>query len=214
MNIICCDVDGTLTDFERFVLKYGVIFLKKFYNLTDLEIDYEGYDLDEVFINQKLEEYFKKMYGISKEEVLNKFWNIFYPLYISQKLKPGASQFFRKLTEDSELFITTSRKKSTSKSLLGLFVRKTIIAQLRLNFIPYNKVLFFEDDDSKMEYIKRINPILVFDDKPTIINELMNDGLRVICQDASYNRNCDFDTLRISGYGQEELVKTMKFRRM
>lgn len=215
MDVICCDVDGTLTDFEGFVLRYGEFFLKKFYNITELEINFQGYDLDEVFIDQKLGEYIEKMYGVTVEDVLNKFWNLFYILYVSQRLKRGASSFFRELTRETEskLVITTSRKKSTSDSLLGHFVRNTIIAQLRLHFIPYKDVRFFEDDPAKVEYIKRVNPILVFDDKPKIIEELSGDGMNVVCLDALYNRKCDVGALRIKTYGKEELAKTLEFKR-
>lgn len=84
MDTICCDVDGTLTEFESFVLKYGPIFLRKFYHIDDLTINFEGYDLDEVFIDQKLAEYFEKVLGISADEILKKFWNVFYPMYIAK----------------------------------------------------------------------------------------------------------------------------------
>lgn len=216
MGVICCDVDGTLTEFEKFVLKYGEIFLRRFYSITDIDINYEGYDLDEVFLNQKLAEYFEKKYGLSVDDVLKKFWNIFYTLYACQKLKPGVSHFFRELIreEDDKLYITTSRKESTSESLIGLFVRKTIMAQLRFNRIPYSEVHFFENDDEKVEYIKKVNPILMFDDKPLIIRELSSDGIKTVCLDAAYNRNCELDALVIGSYGQEELAKTIQFRRM
>lgn len=215
MSVICCDVDGTLTDFEGFVLKYGEFFLKKFYGLTDLEINFHGYDLDEVFINERLAEYIEAMYGITAEDVLNKFWNVFYIPYVTQRLKRGASSFFSQLSKEtgSDLVITTSRKKSTSDTLLGRFVRSTIIAQLRTHFIPYKDIHFFEDDEAKMDYIKGVNPILVFDDKPQLISEFAREDIKVVCLNALYNTSHDLDALRINGYGQEELVKTLEFRR-
>lgn len=213
MSTICLDVDGTLTEFEEFVLKYGEIFLRRFYHITDIEVNYEGYDLDEVFLNQKLREYFEKVHGISAEDLLKKFWNIFYPLYVTKRLKSGASFFFKELSKESQIHITTSRKKSTTDSLIGLFVRKTIIAQLRMSSIPYNEIFFFESDEEKLAYIKRVNPILVFDDKPQIISELASEGNKVVCLDAAYNRKYDLDALVIGGYGEEELAKTLQFRR-
>lgn len=214
MNYICCDVDGTLTNFEKFVLEYGAIFLKKFYHLSDLDINFEGYDLDEVFINERLELFFYEKYGLSTKDVLDTFWNYYYIFYVSKKLKNGSSKFFSSLCEKDRLLITTSRKKSMDNSLLGSFVRGTIIAQLKLNFIPYEKVCFFENDEDKLEYIKKIKPVLVFDDKTQVIDELIADGEKVVCIDSSYNKKCNINALRISRYDDAALFAVKELRRM
>lgn len=213
MNAICCDVDGTLTDFEGFVLKYGRIFLERKYGLKNISINYEGYDLDEVFLKGRLEDYFLLNYSISIEDILAYFWNVYYIFYVSQKLKPGSSTFFKNLCENEKLLITTSRKKSTSQSLLGLFVRKTIFAQLKIGKIPFDKIYFFENDDDKVEFIKSIKPVLVFDDKPNIISRLSADGEKVVCVDSSYNRGQDLNALRIKQYNESSLLAVKKLRR-
>lgn len=213
MGTICCDIDGTLTDFEKFVLKFGPIFLEKKFGVKDISANYEGYDFDEVFLNDNLESYLLKKYSVSREDVLSYFWNTYYVLYVSQKLKTGASNFFKKLSEEDKLLITTSRKKSTSKSVLGLFVRQTIIAQLRFGGIPFDEINFFETDDDKLDFIKNIRPILVFDDKPKIITELSNDGEKVVCIDSSYNRNQSLNALRITQYNDSSLLSVKELRR-
>ena len=94
MANICCDVDGTLTNFEDFVLKYGYVFLKRKYKLENLMINYEGYDLDEVFLNERLENFFLENYSMSVDDVLSYFWNVYYVRYVCEKLKKGSNVFF------------------------------------------------------------------------------------------------------------------------
>ena len=214
MANICCDVDGTLTNFEDFVLKYGYVFLKRKYKLENLMINSEGYDLDEVFLNERLENFFLENYSMSVDDVLSYFWNVYYVRYVCEKLKKGSNVFFKELCERDKLLITTSRKKSTSNSILGTFVRKTIKAQLKLGGIPFDEIHFFENDDDKVDFIKSLKPILVFDDKPQIIETLSDEIDGVVCINSSYNNNYSLNALRINQYDNLSLEKVKKLRRI
>lgn len=50
MNIIF-DIDGTITDFEKFVLKRATPYIKKKYGIDATNLD--GYDIDQVFELEK-----------------------------------------------------------------------------------------------------------------------------------------------------------------
>lgn len=216
MNIIF-DIDGTITDFEKFVLKRATPYIKKKYGIDATNLD--GYDIDQVF---ELEKKYQEL-GTSPElakaysdKVMNRFWEANYLAYVFAPFKKGAKETVdRLIKENVDIEFCSSRKKSTQKDFKGRFVRNTIKLQLLLNLGRRHKVNFFEDEESKMNYILSKESIIIVDDKPELLKMIDSyETIDGVCINASYNKEENFNLPnkihRVNGYENYEAYDVIK----
>ncbi len=125
------DIDGVLTDFERWQLDTGSKFFSK-YNKSI--INHNGYSAREVF-------------GVSKE-LSSLFWNK--NLYEYAKEEPArkyASEIIKKLrNENNEIYIITARFLTDRNTDEGIEMRKIVNDWLKNQNIPYDKIIFSPED--------------------------------------------------------------------
>jgi len=216
MNIIF-DIDGTMTDFENFVLKKASPYMKRKYGVE--ATNYDGYDIDQVFELEKKYQELGTTQELAKaysDKLMGKFWEANYIAYILAPFKKGAKETIAKLAkEQANIEFCSSRRKSTQTDFKGRFVRNTIKLQLLLNLGRRHKVSLFEDDESKMNYILAKENIIMVDDKPELLKMLDSyDTIDGVCINASYNKEENFPLpskiLRVNGYENYEAYNAIK----
>lgn len=205
MNI-AFDIDGTITNFEEFILKNRKYIEKKYQlNLNNAF----GYDIDEMFqIKQQLVEK-----GISELEaekletkIVNEFWNRYYIKYLMTSFRKNIGKITSQIKKDgNNITIITSRKKACEKSFIGKFVKYSTILSLKLNGVKYDKIIFQPTDEDKIQYILKNGIDIMIDDKPYIINSISNN-VRCICMNSNYNREIDKKIDRIYDYNDNDSV--------
>ncbi|UWG96972.1 hypothetical protein LPY66_19215 [Dehalobacter sp. DCM] len=186
------DIDGTLTDFEKFILDNSSKYMKNKHDLDIININ--GYDVDEVFdIENELIKRgcYNELASRKNKEILSDFWKKYYLKYcIFTPFRNGAKETIKKLyNEGHEIYIFSSRKNTCDNSLLGKFVRNTTKLQLLINGIIFHKLFLFPNDEEKIAAIRNNNINLMIDDKPKLIEEV-SKFTNVFCINTNYNQNC------------------------
>lgn len=177
---IAFDGDGVLTNLEDYQLKYG----KEYF--TDVkDIDETGYDIQDIF-------------HCSKEE-REKFWTKYIWRYcLKEKPRDNIAATIRKLKEEgNEIFIITGRAHTTEQNVTGALFRKMMIYWLEKENIPYDKIVFCSEGNSAEDKYKACienNVDVIIDDKKENI-EALKDITKVICFDAAYNRDYNYENV-------------------
>lgn len=166
------DIDGVLTDFEKWQLDFGSKFFIK-YNKNIVVPD--GYDSNTVFnITKKMDSEFweKYLYDYAKNEPARKF----------------AGEVIDILKEKGyEIYIITARDLTDRDDYLGEQMRNIVKEWLVKNKINYDKIIFSPED--KYDICKDNNIDIMIEDKVDNINKI-SKILPVICFNASYNKSC------------------------
>lgn len=184
------DIDGVLTNLEEFQLKYGAPFFKKKYNIDIANPN--GESIREIFSCSESQEY--------------EFWkkNIFfyatkYPMRVS------CLEYIKKIKEDAKnikIFIISSRIKTSDKDLVGFLMR--ILVKRFLKDVPYEDITFCSIKNSPVEKVNaclKYKIDLMIED--TVKNILaLKDVTKVVCFDASYNKDLPKDIIRITSYDE------------
>lgn len=190
---IVFDTDGTLTDFNYYIDNNAIPYFKKKYGMKvvypdKLEVqdimNMDGFFLDKGFSKDKSHE--------ETIKAVNKYWTgfNFFKYSILNRFRPGVNSFINELLKNGwDVQIHTSRFRSTEKSLIGRIIRICTLLQFRINgvYVSKNKINFYSNDEEKIRGIMDANPIVVFDDKTKIIENLSNNGLNVICVRGKHN---------------------------
>lgn len=167
------DIDGVLTDFEKWQLEVGSKFFIK-YNKNI--VNPNGYDSKDVFNATK--------------ELDSEFWRDY--LYDYAKNEPArkfAGEVIDKLKDKGyEIYIITARYLTDRNDDLGNNMRNTVINWLKENNINYDKIIFSPDD--KYEICKENNINIMIEDRVENINNI-SKIMPVICFDAAYNKMCN-----------------------
>lgn len=207
------DLDGTLTDFGKFVLENAPKYMKSKYNMDIINLN--GYDVDQVFdIEQELikKGFSKEQAALETDKILSEFWEKFYAKYsLMTPFRNGVKKTINRLYEEgNEIFIFTSRKKTCNKGLLGEVMRKTTKLQFALNKVKYTEIIFLPDDDEKIDVLKKYNIVVMVDDKPELMAPI-NEFTDVICVNCDYNINHDIpdSVYRVDGYENDEVYNTI-----
>ena len=170
------DIDGVLTDVERWQLDYGSKF---YYERYKKEIvDFEGYDTNQIFnVDDKLDELFWREYF--KEYSLN------------AEARKFANEVIDKLKQEgNEIYIITARGSFLSHSADVMSVEENqqiVLNWLKNHHINYDKIIFSPED--KLDICKENNIDLMIEDKVDNINKI-SKIIPVICFHAGYNKNC------------------------
>lgn len=171
------DIDGVLTDLER----YSVDYLSKYCveNNIDFNIGESDYEI-------------YKTFNITKEQE-NDFWNQNLELYAkNEKARSFSSEVIKKLKEDGhEIYIVTARWLTNRDDEMGSNMRKLVKNWLFENEIIYDKLIFTRARKEQKHQEIRDNQIdLMIEDSPNNVNQL-SSIVPVICFDAGYNRKCE-----------------------
>ena len=170
-------MDGVLTDIQGFNRKHAPAFFKKKF---DREVaDENPFDIRDIFK--------------CSEEEYSAYWRKYLLWYaIFEPARKDAKKAVRKLCEDGHnIFIISKRVFTCRDDFLGKLMRFIVRNRLRRSGIRYNKIIFCDNDipDSKRTACIENCIDIIIDDEPVNI-ETIAPIARVICFDASYNRNC------------------------
>lgn len=166
------DIDGVLTDFEKWQLDVGSKFFLK-YNKNVVVPD--GYDSGVVFNATK--------------EMDSEFWsNYLYDYAQNEPARKFSSEVIDKLRNKGyEIYIITARYLTDKNDDLGNEMRKIVKEWLKSNKINYDKIIFSPED--KLEICKENSIGIMIEDKVENINNI-SKIIPVICFNAGYNKMC------------------------
>lgn len=203
MNV-AFDIDGTITNFEDFILK-NKKYVEKKYGLT--LSNSSGYDIDEMFQIRLhlMEQGIPSTEAIKQEEkIVNSFWNKYYIKYLLTSFRKDVAKTVSNIKKrNGKVIMITSRKHACEKNFVGYFVRYSTILSLKLRNIKYDNIVFLPSDDVKIDYILNHNIDIMFDDKPYIINAI-SEQVKCVCIDSHYNRQIDKNIDRIYDYSDNK----------
>ena len=170
------DIDGVLTDVERWQLDYGSKF---YYERYQKEIvDFEGYDTNQIFnVDDKLDE---------------EFWREYFKEYsLNVEVRKFANEVIDKLKQDGhQIYIITARGSFLSHSADVMSIEENqqiVLNWLKNHHINYDKIIFSPED--KLDICKENNIDLMIEDKVDNINKI-SKIIPVICFHAGYNKVC------------------------
>lgn len=179
------DIDGTITDFSGFLLMTSPRYMKKHYGLNIK--DPSGYDIDEMYNLKEYTENHENKIGLSAHKIVKQFWTKHFISYcLGNNCRKGMAEFTEKCSEIANIAIFTSRDRSTAKGITGVFVRCCTRLQLKKYKIKYDEIIFFSDDEAKINGIINYRPDYMIDDKAVILKNL-EDNIKTVCISAPYN---------------------------
>ena len=167
------DIDGVLTDIEKWQLDCGSKF---YFENYEIEIqNNEGYKVTDIFnVDSKLD---------------NQFWNEY--LYDYAKNEPArkyAGEVIDKLKEKGyEIYIITARFLTDRNDEIGNEMKNIVINWLKNNGINYDQIIFSPDD--KIGICVENNISIMIEDRVENINTI-SKIIPVICFHAEYNKQC------------------------
>lgn len=175
------DIDGVLTDIERWQLDYG----SKYYyeNFGKDIINSKGYDTPEIFGASTLQD--------------KGFWAKYFKDYaMNVEIRAFADEVTRKLKDDGhELYIITARgaKSSHSADVMSYEENKMIVEKwLNERKIVYDRLILSEDNKLNVCLDNKID-IMIEDCPNNILN--ISKKIPVICFDTRYNQECTNDNI-------------------
>jgi len=191
------DIDGVLTDLERFTIDYFTKFC--FENNLKYSINESDYDLAKTFNVDKKSE--------------NDFWHKYLFFYATEeKARTFAAEVIKKLKEEGhEIYIITARELTDREDELGQKMKNTVAKWLSKNNIVYDRLIFSREKERNEEKVKSCheNKIdLMIEDSPININQL-SKLLPVICFDTNYNRKYNDNNI-YRCFSWYDIYKTIK----
>lgn len=175
------DIDGVLTDIERFVVDYVPKYCIE--NNIEYKIGESDYNICKTF-------------NINKEQG-NNFWDTYIEDYAkNEKARAFASEVIEKLKQEgNEIYIITARWDTNREDEKGSKMRETVKNWLCEYKIPYDKLVFSKaEQERKSDEIIENKIDLMIEDNPNNINEL-SKIIPVICYHAEYNKECKSDKI-------------------
>lgn len=184
---IIFDLDGTLTDFNKFIQENAIDYFEKKHHMNVQNPD--ALEIEDIFSIQKSLEasgYTPEDALAQQKHILNQFWvsHRFIKFSLFGRFRPGARRFIDSLRKDGfHIEIHTSRSRTCERCMPGIIARGFTVLQFRLNgvFLKRRQFFFYPDDTAKLGGVIKAQPLLVFDDKPWMIERLSEAGLKTIC---------------------------------
>ncbi len=173
------DIDGVLTNIERFQLEYGSKYFYEKYNIQI--IDSKAY-------------YSKDVFGVSQEDDVN-FWKTHFRKYMkNDNPRTFASEIIKKLKEEgNEIYIITSRIDDCDNfEILVDEMQSITIEWLKKNNIQYDKIIWAKG--SKVPYCIDNNIDVMIEDNGINIKEI-SSVIPVLCFDNKYNERINGDNI-------------------
>ena len=168
------DIDGTLTNLQRFVIDYGTKFFNKNVVRTDcMQV--------------------RNTFGVTPDEE-GAFWDEYIFDYAANySPMEFASEALNKLHEEGhEIIIITARYHTYGNTEKGLRMRKTVIEWLKKNNLYFDKVVFTHE--GKKQRCRELNIDVMIEDKAANILAISQDR-KVIVMDQPWNRKTDGDNI-------------------
>lgn len=170
------DIDGVLTDIEKWQLDYGSKFYYENYNKEI--VNPKGYETNDIFN--------------STVECDDLFWDKYFKEYsINVEARKFASEVISKLKQDGyEINIITARGSflSHSSDVISKEENEQIVKDwLKKNKIYYDSLIFSPED--KLDICIKNNINIMIEDKVDNINKI-STKIPVICFNAGYNEEC------------------------
>lgn len=173
------DIDGVLTDIERFEIDYGSKFCIE----------------EEIPINIDVSKYLEiDRLGWSDKQA-EKFWNKFLVKYVTESnARVFSAEIIKKLQENGyKIYIITARNEyGMPKKYYGK-MQKLTKKWLKNQNIKYNKLIFAQDKD-KIKQCLENNIDIMIEDCPNNILDISNK-IKVIKYDCQYNKNVQGDNI-------------------
>ena len=167
------DIDGVLTDEQRYVLDYGSEYFAQ--NNIQYKIHDDIYDSKEIFeVSEDAYDAFWKEHIFDYSENIN--------------IRPFASNIIKRLVEENnEIYIITSRSYTTYENENRLKMQTVVKEWLKRNEIKYNDIIFSREKD---KICKELNIDIMIEDKPENVDKISKD-IPVICFNVEYNKKCE-----------------------
>lgn len=192
---IIFDFDGVLTDFNKFIQENAIEYFRRKYHMevvnpTELEIE----DIFNIQSALETSGYSVQDAESIKKRMLNRFWisHRFIKFSLLCRFRPGVRKYMNYLKKQGFIVeIHSSRSRTCEDSLIGTIARIFSIWQCRLNgvFLRKKQFFFYPNDKEKIEGIVRSHPVVVFEDKKQIIDQLATNEIKVICVSGIHNRS-------------------------
>lgn len=166
------DIDGVLTDEQRYIIDYGSAFFTQ--NNIPYKIHDDIYDSKDIF-------------EISEDEY-DKFWEEHIFDYSENiRIRPFATEIINKLIEENhKIYIITSRSYTTYENDYRLKMQSIVKEWLERNGIKYNDIIFSREKD---KICKELNIDVMIEDKPENIDKISKQ-IPVICFNVEHNKQC------------------------
>lgn len=199
---IVFDIDGTLTDFNKYIHKNAINYFGKKYEMK--VVNNNALELEDIF---DMNNFFVKKYKcntkdaeIHTKNALNKYWISFKFVKFSLfgRFRKGVRKYIKQCKKHGyKIEIHTSRAKTTSVGILGRLSRLFTYFQFILNgvFLSHNSFHYYKNDFNKIIGILNSFPDVVFDDKPEILSALNKKNIKTICIKGTHNLNIEESTL-------------------
>ena len=188
------DIDGVLTNIERFIIDYGSKFCIE--NNIPLQIKTGIYDEQETF-------------GWTEQQTI-KFWNEYIVYYATEyPAREFAADIIKKLKEEGhEIYLLTARNNYGVPSTHLDRMPELVSGWLKKNDIPYDKIIYTEG--SKLPYCVGNYLDVMVEDKPSNILEVSTQ-VPVINFVSYYNINVEGNniTKAYSWYDVYDIIKDM-----
>ena len=166
------DIDGVLTDEQRYVLDYGSAYFTK--RNIPYKIHDDIYDSKEIFEVSEVD-----YDAFWKEHIFDYSKNI--------SIRPFAKDIIKKLVKQNhEIYIITSRSYTTYENDNRLKMQSIVKEWLKRNEIKYNDIIFSREKD---KICNGLNIDVMIEDKPENIDKI-SKHIPVICFNAGYNKEC------------------------
>ena len=169
------DIDGVLTDIEKFMVDYGT----KFCLEEGLEIKIKQIDYSE-----------KITYGLTQEQA-DRFWERYFSGYvIKEPHRKFAPDVINKLREQgNKIYIITARDEyGLTEEYYGKMQQLTKEWLINQN-ISYDKLIFARDEEKISQCLEN-NIDVMIEDSPRNINDISRK-VKVIKYDCKYNENIE-----------------------
>ena len=189
------DIDGVLTDIERFMIDYG----SKFFIEKNLPLKLSPGFYDDV-----------KILNCTEEQAVE-FWEEYIIYYFTEyKPRDFSAQIIKKLKEEGhEIYIITGRNEyGVPREYIGK-IKEMTEQWLKENDIIYDKLIYTEG--SKLPYCIGNYIELLIEDWSKVLKEV-SKKIPVICFDCYYNAGLEGEkiTRAYSWYDVYNKIKTMK----
>lgn len=219
------DIDDTIIEETKFLQNHGADFLKKKFDKKFNIVNPNGKNLSETF---GLIEYFQNQNysadSIEKEtsKLNQEFWNKNFVKYSLTKSSPEAKRTNKNLIKEGAdiTFVSTRGKKSFGEEdWLKKIIRTKIVPfltknQLRRSGLKYKQLLLVENDNQKIDFIKRFRPDYFFDDKAEVVNAV-SDVTQAYCIRRPHNENevLDSSASFVDGFKNESIYEIVSEKR-
>ena len=189
------DLDGVLTDIERFMLDYGSKYCVE--NNIPLNIKLGSYDDTE-------------MLNCTDEQAVD-FWRTYIIDYFTKyPARDCAKEVIKKLKEDGhEIYIVTGRSEYGVPSEYINKIKEMTETWLKENDIPYDKLIFTEDN--KLPYCIGNYIEVMIDDWTKVIKEV-STRIPTIVFNCYYNQDAEGENIirAYTWYDVYEKIKAMR----